>query len=248
MKKNTEQYPKMPVYYIGWDVGGWNCDNNPNSRDALCILDEHLDLVGRQWRGNLRESINEAASTKDWLLKLFNICSAQTPVLPYKAIISIDTPLGFSIELIDLLTRQRTVAFLDSSESNPYLFRYTERFLFRHGLRPLSPIKDMIGSQATKGMHVVAKFAPQILSCGVWSDGSLLTVIEAYPSPCKHSATMKGLLLQYAPMDHVDKQDALTCALLGFLFDREPNKLFQPDDAPNNEGWIWVPRDAINHS
>ncbi|WP_081139039.1 hypothetical protein [Halomonas sp. BC2] len=25
--------------YIGWDVGGWNCDHNPASRDALVVLD-----------------------------------------------------------------------------------------------------------------------------------------------------------------------------------------------------------------
>jgi hypothetical protein len=26
-------------FCIGWDVGGWNCDHNPNSRDAIVILD-----------------------------------------------------------------------------------------------------------------------------------------------------------------------------------------------------------------
>ena len=25
--------------FIGWDVGGWNCDRNPNSRDALFVVD-----------------------------------------------------------------------------------------------------------------------------------------------------------------------------------------------------------------
>ena len=25
--------------FIGWDVGGWNCDKNPASRDALVVLD-----------------------------------------------------------------------------------------------------------------------------------------------------------------------------------------------------------------
>jgi hypothetical protein len=26
-------------FFIGWDVGGWNCDKNRESRDALVILD-----------------------------------------------------------------------------------------------------------------------------------------------------------------------------------------------------------------
>lgn len=25
--------------FIGWDVGAWNCDKNPSSRDALVVLD-----------------------------------------------------------------------------------------------------------------------------------------------------------------------------------------------------------------
>ena len=27
--------------YIGWDVGGWNCDNSSASRDALVVLQLH---------------------------------------------------------------------------------------------------------------------------------------------------------------------------------------------------------------
>lgn len=57
-------------------------------------------------------------------------------------------------------------------------------------MKPLSAIKDMIGSQATKGMHVLAKFAPKIERCGVWTDAAGFTVIEAYPSGCKGSATV----------------------------------------------------------
>jgi len=28
------------AYSIGWDVGGWNCDHNATSRDAIVILNE----------------------------------------------------------------------------------------------------------------------------------------------------------------------------------------------------------------
>lgn len=50
-------------YYIGWDVGGWNCDHNQTSRDALCALTgntwDTLALAGEPWRGNLREALVE---------------------------------------------------------------------------------------------------------------------------------------------------------------------------------------------
>ena len=30
---------QAPAFFIGWDVGGWNCDKNGESRDAIVILD-----------------------------------------------------------------------------------------------------------------------------------------------------------------------------------------------------------------
>ncbi len=41
-------------YFVGWDVGAWNCDKNGTSRDAIVILDEQRVIVGEPWRGNLR--------------------------------------------------------------------------------------------------------------------------------------------------------------------------------------------------
>ncbi len=29
------------TFYIGWDVGEWNCDKNPNCKDALLLLDSN---------------------------------------------------------------------------------------------------------------------------------------------------------------------------------------------------------------
>jgi hypothetical protein len=49
---------KLSVFYISWDVGGWNCEKNANSRDALAILDADLNLIGQPWRGNLTDAIN----------------------------------------------------------------------------------------------------------------------------------------------------------------------------------------------
>ena len=233
-------------FYIGWDVGGWNCDANPNSRDALVILDARLNIVGKPWRGNLRVAINEVTDSAEWIKRLFALCNTVPPSQP-KITLAIDTPLGFSDAFVRLATQRHHAGEVGRSATNPYLFRQTERFLFEHGLTPLSAIKDMIGSQATKGMHVLAKFTPQTLRCGVWSDGNRLTAIEAYPSACKASATVNALQERFGKLAHDDLDDALTCALLGYLFDTHPDKLLSPGaSVPASEGWIWVPKDSLN--
>lgn len=237
----------MTNYFIGWDVGGWNCDKNSRSRDAIVILDGRRQIVGTSWRGNLRVTINDATNTGDWLHRLFGLCEAEAPSSAYVATVGIDTPLGFSRAFLDLIGTLKPAVSIGGSETNPYLFRETERFLFRQGIKPLSAIKDMIGSQATKGIHVLAKFAQEPSGCGVWTDGEVLVAIEAYPSPCKGSAMVKSLRDGYPPLKHDDEEDALTCALVAYLFSRQREQLLAPPhDVPAGEGWIWVPKDVLD--
>lgn len=233
-------------FFIGWDVGGWNCDKNGKSRDALVILDTELKLAGKPWRGNLRSAINGATNAAEFVSALFALCGTQPDTATPQVMLAIDTPLGFSEAFVRLVTGLECTEPVGSSQTNSYLFRQTEHYLFQRGLKPLSAIKDMIGSQATKGMHVLAKFAPHATSCGVWSDGAALTAIEAYPSSCKESATIQGLRSRYAPLGHNDEEDALTCALIGYLHAAQREALASPlDTVPAGEGWIWVPRDAF---
>jgi len=236
-------------YFIGWDVGGWNCDKNSSSRDSIVILNSKLSIVGKAWRGNLRHYINEAKSTKDFVCKLFSLCSVDLPTDVEHVTLSIDTPLGFSKEFTNLVTDLKLVEPVELSETNPYLYRQTERYLLKNNFKkPLSSIKDMIGSQATKGMHVLSKFAPHVESCGVWSDGDMLTAIEAYPAACKNCESIGTLREQVPnqPADNKDKMDALTCALIAYLFINNPEKLIGPTDSvPVSEGWIWVTKDII---
>ncbi len=260
----------VPVHslYIGWDVGGWNCERNANSRDALVVLDARRNLLGKPWRGNLRSAINQAGTTAEWIQSLLQCCQVdwQGSALP-NVVLAIDTPLGFSLAFQQLITGQGGAGTIDDSATNPYLFRHTERFLFQHGLSPLSAIKDMIGSQATKGMHALARFAPQQPSVGVWA-GEQLQAVEAYPAACKNSPTMAALLAPFIieqqidvlpaasiwqgatfieGIDHDDKRDAMICALLAWLFANEPEKLQPPDaEAPLSEGWIFVPKDGLD--
>lgn len=247
----TQLHPAL-VFYVGWDVGGWNCDKNRKSRDAIVILDSALQIVGKPWRGNLRTTINSATGADAFVQALFALCGSPAlgaesarPVTT-RITLAIDTPLGFSQALVGLAAGLQCVEPIGQSNANPYLFRHTERFLFEHRLTPLSAIKDMIGSQATKGMHALGKFAPHRISCGVWTDTRHLVAIEAYPSACKKSQTMTLLRQSDATLDHEDKTDALTCALVAYLFDQKREALAAPDaSVPPGEGWIWVPRDVL---
>lgn len=236
------------TYAVGWDVGGWNCDRNPRSRDAIVILDPQMQIAGTPWRGNLRHLINKAQTTRDWTVGLFALCGAEWPGGDPSIVLAIDTPLAFSEAFVNLTAHGRALSEpLDASQENPYLYRHTERLLFAHGLRPLSAVKDLIGSQATKGMHVLAKFAPQAAGTGLWAGGTLLTAFEAYPSACKNSSTITVMRAAYGALDHEDKEDALTCALVAALFASKPELLWAPPPgSPVAEGWIWIPHDAVN--
>lgn len=61
-------------FFVGWDVGGWNFDQNSASRDAIVILDNALAIFGKPWRGNLRECIAASRGTSNWLKALFAKC------------------------------------------------------------------------------------------------------------------------------------------------------------------------------
>ncbi len=232
---------------IGWDVGAWNCDKNPSSLDALVVLDSQRKLMGKPWCGSLRRMINQSAYTDDFLRRLLGLCGLEGHDQSVPVVLAIDTPLGFSQEFIDLLVNGHAADTIDRSSDNPYLFRRTERLLFERGLSPLSALKDMIGSQATKGMHVLARFAPQVETCGVWTDGARLRAVEAYPRACKRSATMAKLNQEFGiggqaggglpeGFQHGDQLDALTCALIAWLFHFQPSQLLQPPPAPSEGG------------
>jgi len=230
------------TYYIGWDVGAWHCKKNPNSRDAIVIINNDGKSIGTLWRGNLKESINESKTSFDFVNRLFELCNIKNiPLVEVKIVLAIDAPLGFSDALNKLLIGEYSDKMIEEYNNNQYLFRGTEIFLFEKGFSPLSSINHMIGSQTTKAMHVVAKLANDITSCGVWSDGNFLTIIETYPAACK-SLKEDGNFIN----ENKDVVDALICAKIAKMFDKNMDDLEQPQEGTSNkEGWIWVPRTDI---
>lgn len=248
------------AWYMGWDVGAWNCEKNAKSRDALLVLNQHGELVGKPWRGNLRDSIAAAASYTDWLFTVSKLCQfddkSKAVFTSQSVVMAIDTPLGFSNGLLQLLQGEAVSTPFTASCDNPYLYRHTERELFAHGFSPLSAVKDMIGSQATKGLHLLRKFGFTPSSSGVWQlnpssqNQSHHHALESYPTVLKTSALVAQYIEQLSSQTdfiswHQDIQDAAYCAIAALLYQQQPNIMATPTEDVATEGWIYVPKESL---
>jgi len=236
-------------YFVGWDVGGWNCDKNAKSRDALVVLSEGTGVLatcGKPYRRNLREKLNQRKS----LELIINDCCGTDIHSNDRITIAIDTPLGLPVAIEKLLNGKHVSDDLpEQYGKNPYLYRQTERWLFDRGFSPLSAIKDMIGSQATKGMHLLRLLGLRTSNetCGVWTDGRV-TAIETYPAVCQRNGKAKAFIDLVSSLNvtgHRDICDAACCAVIAYQFECDLSALVSPqDDPPASEGWIWIPREA----
>lgn len=124
--------------FIGWDVGGWNCDKNPNSRDALVVLYAEGARIGQPWRGNLRQMLNAATNAADFLAAILAMCKLPPSQL-VQATIGIDAPLGFSAAFARLITGDAPLDQIGQSAANPYLYRAIERRLVAEGVTSCRP-------------------------------------------------------------------------------------------------------------
>jgi hypothetical protein len=244
--------------FLGWDVGGWNCDRkNAESRDALCALEIQGAgpvVVGKPWRGNLRDLLvaHEGRALIDAMLERLDL----DPDAERYLSIAIDTPLAWPKPMIDLLTAGAVVDVPAKADCNPYLFRaqerelFTKRALFAKGRGPLSAVRDMIGSQSTKGIHFLRRAGLTRKSVGVWTSEATVAV-ETYPAPAVKDADIfrrtRELAESAPPIRHgkaaqTDVRDAITCALVAWLHRRSPERLVAPHEAADlAEGWIWLP-------
>lgn len=245
---------------IGWDVGAWHCDSG-KSRDALVALSADpgaARLIGRPWRGNLRSHLRGRSSrVRARILSLLELPTSRR----HEVAIAIDTPLGFPAAFRRLLQGGPVEDIAQASIENRYTHRETERFVHATtGARnpPLSTVKDMIGSQATKGLHFLSVAGLAETSTGLWENDSGVTAMETYPTPLRRSrlladdfARITGhtdwdVVLRRGTSHTADVEDALWCALLARQFVLEPLGLVHPTpDVPDGEGWIWLPRDVV---
>lgn len=247
-------------YFVGWDVGAWGCRSSSSSQDSLVALTcqgQEPNLVGSIWRGNLRDALQ----TNDTLAEIINGKCKVTISATDTITVAIDTPLGFPADTVALLTNSKAMnPTLAPHSENSFVFRRTEMWLAQHRFPPLSAIKDMIGSQSTKGMFLLQKFQlkrPE-KECGIWM-GSNMTAIECYPTTCKrsekkgyicHGSKSLQQLYETVMTGHPDvatddEEDAVYCSLIAFQFASDRDSLVPPQpDTPRSEGWVWYPEDA----
>ena len=250
------------LYAIGWDVGAWHCDNGA-SRDALVVLhavgNGQPEVLGSVWRGNLRVTIN-AEQGPALILAFLRCCGIREPEGQARLVLAIDTPLGWPNAFHVLFGGSTIPAVPKRKRENALLNRRTDLRLWERGFKPLSPVQDMIGSQSTKGLHVLRRAGFQCTPEGIWTlnfgAGMTATAVETYPTPCRESATAKGYFKRLVSSDAMtvpggakakqDAEDALQCAVVAYLFQTSRDCFDQPPtDVPEREGWIWVPADCF---
>lgn len=244
--------------YVGWDVGGWHCDRNKASRDALAVtaaLDGEVSLLGQPWRGNLRGLLME--KTGDALIAgLLKLCAVSAEGVS-EVVVAIDTPLGWPSAMMKLASGGAPSFVSPMDGENPYTRRATELDLIRRGFAPLSAVRDMLGSQSTKGIHFLRAANLAEGSPGIWREtydaGRSVTAIETYPAVALQAPRLAaiqadvirgcdvGLLSPDKPL-HDDIRDALACSLVAHLFADRPDAIEPiPQHVPEGEGWIVLP-------
>lgn len=240
---------------VGWDVGAWHCDRGA-SRDALVVLEgTGRPRVSGWWRGNVRATLNEYEGTQ-LIQRLVGLCGVQAEGT--EAVFAIDTPLGWPRDFLRLLEGSIAAEIPRTKGQNPLLLRACDRLLWTRGFRPLSPVQDRIGSQSTKGLQFLAKAGLREGEAGVFSaaQNNSVIAIETYPTPCRESRlvgdTGSTILrdsqafateLAGLPTNATrDLSDALTCAVIAWLFAHRPETLEAPPERYSlGTAWIWLP-------
>lgn len=239
----------MKALFVGWDVGAWNCDKR-KSQDAICALTggslDDLGVAAAPNRMNLRSAIVDG-SCPDSLIEPLGLAETFDRV-----VVGIDAALGWPDAFCRLIAHKGGLEAVPlKCGSNPYYFRKQDRDLYDRGFHLLSPVRDMIGGQASKGMYFLAKGEFNSTNMGVWTSNGW-TALETYPTPTKGSRVLQRHFQRLQPhlgplRENEDIRDALRCALVAALFALTPDDLAAPDSkeaSSENEGWIWIPKDC----
>jgi hypothetical protein len=244
--------------YLGWDVGAWHCKPlKGKSCDALVVLrtshEGELSLAGSR-RDNMRELLAKYSGNV-LIREMVHFCGVEIASGTHLTI-AIDTPLGWPRAMIDLVTEGRIGGVPATDGQNAYTRRETELALVRERRQPLSTVRDQIGSQSTKAIHFLHAAHLQEKSPGVWEggDGAKLRVraIETYPAVVQFNkkfeeqhqtllTTIKSASKSTVDDDQDDEEDALTCALVAYLFALGAVSAV-PECVPRGEGWIMRPK------
>lgn len=255
---------KLPIYFIGCDMGGWHGDN-----DAVAVCkysNDNLEHVCEE-KGKLFFSVSECVTE---VIKLARDENAQI-------IIGIDAALAWPVEFVNLVNSAPFATYcptfkLDGEINNPCLFRITEKFIKNEvNKKPLSSPGNMFGNNSSKGQALVAWFKKELGKelyrppFDEWDEttakNAKYTLIEVYPAASMKSKQFRDLEWPIAPtpMKNVGASDiadakraAMTCvcyaATVGKINGDYP-AVHVPSDANGNnaktiqnEGWIFSPK------
>ena len=252
-------------YYIGWDVGAWQCRSSGTSCDAIVILNEEGCLG--HYRNSLSGTIQQLLDYKEDDADLFlvdcwrKLCEIKTELSTEdKFVMAIDTPLGWPKDFVALINGEGVserwkLPAPRKDIDNTLLHRRTERNLGAS----LSAITQQIGSQSTKGMALLDALNAVRQSWGVWTVNSRLTLVETYPACCLRSGSFVRWMQSQAANTHDhdeelrdDTFDAYVCAFVAKAFAIEPSLLKPPPsedtDQEIDEGWIFHPNgNLVSH-
>ena len=236
----------MATYYIGWDVGTWDCKGS--SSDAIVVIDDTgKEVISLRKIVKFEPSVKQICS---FLNMYFNFekdrfFPEDTFYFAIDAVFSL--PDG-----VQCLLSNESVTIPNKFKENQFLFRKTEQFIMEKIIEKndkcLSVIHDRIGNQATKIMFFLRYFGFQQKEkeAGVWkSDNNNAIAIEVYPK----------LTVEYAPEKKSDEYDAEKCAELAYTFANYNTQLYSPqnyieefeksdkeEQCIKKEGWIWFPK------
>ena len=187
------------TYYIGWDVGAWNCPSPKfaaQSQDCITVLDDKEKLIWA-WMGNVSSKI--CGSFLDFINGLATDKADNIIVKKEdKIIVAIDASLGLPQNAVTIAnlgdTATQVPAVIEQKDlsraNNPMIYRYTEQWIDKNvfdnkGNPPLSAIQNQIGSQATKALYALKRMGFTWNNTEyIWSTENI-KAIETYPTACK---------------------------------------------------------------
>ena len=128
---------------------------------------------------------------------------------------------------------------------NPYLFRYTDYYLFKQfGLRPMPPAGDRIGRLTARAIALLHHFKYQFPHIIV--NDKKIPIYEVYPKQIaqalgfiNYKKVPQDVLQHFRQTENLDEHlvDALLCAHAGAQILQ--GNTTQPPDHVQNEGWCF---------
>lgn len=161
-------------------------------------------------------------------------------------VIAIDAPLSLPLPLINpsahTMPREGIGEII-----NPYLFRYTDYFIYRKfGLRPMPPAGDRIGRLTARAIEMLHNNRYRFPCVTV--SGKEIPIYEVYPRQIAQALGLSdykkspGYLfeeLRCKPFDSSDEHllDALLCAYGGYHIFH--GRTLHPPESVEEEGWCF---------